>query len=169
MLTFVYLILNGLSRYLSSSGMSQGLQMSRAFFPSMSTHLYMCLSSICVLAHTSIYLPGGATEQSCKSKLRTEIFCVSGKINLGLKLRRPGIKRFTKKTTSIKYSASLASTHLNLISIPCVMCFPHAWYEGFSTHPTAHPPAKFLLSNLQTRTGSQGTLWCSLEHGPSYG
>lgn len=52
MLMFVYLILNGFSVYLSSSGISQGLQMSRLFFPSMPTHLCMCLSSICVLTHT---------------------------------------------------------------------------------------------------------------------
>lgn len=96
MLMFVYLILNGFSVYLSSSGISQGLQMSRVFFPNMPTHLCMCVSSICVLTHTfmpaegkitSIYLPGSATEQYCKSKLRTGIFCVNGKINPRLKLR----------------------------------------------------------------------------------
>lgn len=42
--------------------------------------------------------------------------------------------------------------------------FQYHWPPPFSNF-FSHPPASFVLPKLQTRTGCQGTLWCSLEHG----
>lgn len=165
--------LNALSVYLSSSGMSQRLQMSRVFFPSMPTHLCVCLSSISVFTHTfmstegkitSIHLPGSAPEQSCRasSKLRFTVSVARATWDLGWAAGWRLYFHITASCLTLKYlDSEFPDQVCGGPVLPLALKISVQWSQTFWNKSGCWGHVLLLLPGTLTRR--LGEAWC----GPS--